>query len=166
MPDLPPDMTLARLTQWAIEAHPELEGARFSILADGWDSVALDVDDRWILKFPRHQLGVEGLRREAAVLDVVRGAVEMPVAAIALFEAPVLHSMHAKIPGVSLLPALYATLTHRRGRGIGAVLRPVACHRPGPCPGFGHRRLRPLARCRHHSPERLASPARPHQVMG
>lgn len=122
MPDLPADMTLDRLSAWARKAHPELEGARFSVLADGWDSVALDVDDRLILKFPRHQLGAEGLRREAAVLAVIRQFVQLPVPDIRLFETPVLHSMHAKLPGVLLLPEVYAGLDEDQRAGLGEAL--------------------------------------------
>jgi aminoglycoside phosphotransferase (APT) family kinase protein len=118
MPDLPPELDLLEMRARAEDAHPELAGLPMSILSDGWDSVAVDVDDRFILKFPRHAAGEAGLRHEAVVLGVIRPAVAMPLADLHLHELPVPHSLHHKLPGVSLLPALYHTLAEPVRDGI------------------------------------------------
>lgn len=108
MPDIPVHMSLERLAELTVAAHPEFAGARFTILADGWDSVALDIDDRFIVKFPRHDRAEEALRREVRSLSVIGPRVEMPVPEMRLFEAPVIHTLHRKLPGSALDPAVYA----------------------------------------------------------
>lgn len=101
---------LATLQAVIVERFPELAESAFTLLSEGWDSVAVDVDDRLIFKFPRHQSGAEALRREAAILRLVGPAVSMRVTALELFEAPQLFSRHIKIAGEHLLTAQYETL--------------------------------------------------------
>lgn len=101
---------LGMLKDVIIARFPELGAARFTLLSEGWDSVAVDVDDRLIFKFPRHAFGEKGLRREAAILDLVRNAVSMPVPNLVLFDTPTTFSRHDKIAGEHLLPAQYDAL--------------------------------------------------------
>lgn len=101
---------LARLRAIITDAFPDLAGARFTLLTEGWDSVAVDVDDRLIFKFPRHARAEEALRREAAFLAVVRPAVSMPLPLLALHEHPRLFSSHEKLKGEHLLAAQYDAL--------------------------------------------------------
>lgn len=122
MPDLPEDMPLDRLRAAVLANHPELAGARFTVLTAGWDSVALDVDDRVIFKFPRHEQGAANLRREAALLDILRPAVTLPVPTLQLLDQPVLHSRHAKLAGGYLEPAVYAALPAAYRETLGEVL--------------------------------------------
>lgn len=90
---------------------PELRGAQFTLLSAGWDSVAVDADDRLIFKFPRHSEGESGLRLEASILGLVRRHVSLRVPVLELFEAPQLFSRHEKIPGEHLLTAQYDGLS-------------------------------------------------------
>lgn len=105
-----------------IEQFPEHAGGRFSLLAEGWDSVAVDIDDRLIFKFPRHQRGEAALRREVAILDVVAPAVSMPVPRLELFEHPQTFSRHTKIAGDHLVTAQYDKLDERSRQQLGEAL--------------------------------------------
>lgn len=103
-PDLP---TLQAIVTGAF---PEIAGASFSLLTEGWDSVAVDAAGRWIFKFPRHAEAERRLRLEASVLAIVRPAVAMRVPDLTLIESPRLFSRHAKLPGEHLLAAQYDAL--------------------------------------------------------
>lgn len=89
---------------------PELRDARFTLLSGGWDSVAVDADNRLIFKFPRHAQGAEGLGLEASILQLVRRHVALRVPSLMLFEEPQLFSRHDKIAGEHLLAGQYAAL--------------------------------------------------------
>ena len=81
-----PDMTLDALRAVLVDVFPELTDAQFGLLAMGWDSVAVDVDDVWIFKFPREADAQKALVREAGLLRVIRPAVTMTVPDLVLFE--------------------------------------------------------------------------------
>jgi hypothetical protein len=91
-----------------VNAFPDLAGAVFTPQARGWDSVAIDVDDRLIFKFPRHEAARVRLAREAGLLARVRPAVSLPTPDMTLHEGPPLFSRHRKLRGEPLEPALYA----------------------------------------------------------
>lgn len=122
MPDLPQTMSLEALREATIVAHPEFAASAFSVIADGWDSVALDIDDRFIVKFPRHAKGEAALRRETALLSVIGPRVSMPVPKMTLFEAPNLHTLHEKLGGSALDPAAYALVSEAARQATGERL--------------------------------------------
>ncbi|MCA0246495.1 MAG: aminoglycoside phosphotransferase family protein [Proteobacteria bacterium] len=94
-----------------VGAFPEHESASFRLLTQGWDSVAVDVDDRLIFKFPRHEEARRRLVVEASVLDIVRPAVSLPVPHLTLHDmSSTLFSRHGKIAGEHLLTAEYEKL--------------------------------------------------------
>ncbi|MGO4831189.1 aminoglycoside phosphotransferase family protein, partial [Rhizobiaceae sp. 2RAB30] len=62
-----------------IRDFPELTDSEFRPLTAGWHSVAVDVNDRLIFKFPRHEAAQHALIKEASLLALVRPAVTMPV---------------------------------------------------------------------------------------
>lgn len=105
-----------------IDHFPDLTMGRFTLLSEGWDSVAVDVDNRLIFKFPRHPRGEAALRREASVLDLVAAAVSLPVPKLTLFETPQTFSRHEKIPGGHLLPADYDDLDEVQRQALGETL--------------------------------------------
>lgn len=105
-----------------IDRFPEHAGARFTLLSEGWDSVAVDVDDRLIFKFPRHPRGEAALRREVAILDVVAPAVSMPVPRLELFEQPQTFSRHVKLAGDHLVTAQYEALDQSARQDLGQKL--------------------------------------------
>ena len=105
-----------------VERFPELAGGQFSLLAEGWDSVAVDVDDRLIFKFPRDADGEAALRREVSILHVVGAAVSIPVPSLTLFEAPRAFSRHAKIPGDHLVTTQYDNLPETARQQLGEAM--------------------------------------------
>lgn len=109
---------LDRLVQIITSRFPELSGGRFSLITMGYDSLAVDVDDRWIFKFPKEQYAEEALQREAVVLKVIRNAVTLRVPQLELFGEPTIFSRHAKIPGNYLTAADYSTLADEQRQGL------------------------------------------------
>ena len=89
---------------------PELSNGEFSLLTAGWDSLAVDVDDELIFKFPRDQAAENSLRKEASLLRIIRPAVTIPVPALTLIPGPPLFSRHAKLRGEHLVTAEYERL--------------------------------------------------------
>lgn len=114
MTDAPP-LDPQALRAVIVDAFPDLAAGVFTPQTRGWDSLAIDVDDRWIFKFPRHAAARGRLAREAAVLAIIRPAVSLPVPHMTLHEGPPgagapLYSRHPKLPGHYLERALYAGL--------------------------------------------------------
>lgn len=93
-----------------IGRFPDLTGSRFSLLTQGWDSIAVDVDDRLIFKFPRNEIAEKSLVREISLLNVIRPAVAMPVPDIRLIEASRIFSRHQKLKGSYLETPHYERL--------------------------------------------------------
>ncbi len=93
-----------------VEVFPDLAAGVFTPQTRGWDSLAIDVDDRLIFKFPRHEAGRAGLVREAALLAIIHPAVTLPTPNMTLHEGPPLFSRHEKLRGGYLEPPLYAEL--------------------------------------------------------
>ena len=128
MPEIPAHMSLERLRELTVAGHPQFAGARFTILADGWDSVALDIDDRYIIKFPRHEVAEQSLRREVLLLSVIGPRVLMPVPHMDLHDIPVTHTIHAKLPGRALDPTAYAKVPESMRAEIGERLGQFYAH--------------------------------------
>jgi aminoglycoside phosphotransferase (APT) family kinase protein len=93
-----------------VKVFPDLAAGVFTPQARGWDSIAIDVDDRLIFKFPRHQVGRAALVREAALLAIIHPAVTVPTPDMTLHEGPPLFSRHDKLRGGYLEPPIYAEL--------------------------------------------------------
>lgn len=102
---------LAPLQAAIVAAFPEHAGSACRMLAEGWDSVAIEVDGRLIFKFPRHDAGAERLAAEAALLMVIRPAVTLPVPAATLHAGPPLFSWYPRIAGDHLLPRQFRRLS-------------------------------------------------------
>lgn len=99
-------------------AVPDLAASSFRLLAESWDSTAVEVDGRLVFKFPRHEAAAGRLRKEAALLGLVRPAVSLPVPDLVLEEGPPLFSRHAKIPGEHLLAVHYEALPQEARRRL------------------------------------------------
>jgi aminoglycoside phosphotransferase (APT) family kinase protein len=76
----------------------------------GHDSLALELGGRWILKVPLHAQAEARLRREASVLAMLQGRVNLPIPRMELHPGPPLFTRHAKLPGHHLPPFAYANL--------------------------------------------------------
>lgn len=90
---------------------PELGHSSFTLLTTGWDSVAVDVDDQLIFKFPRDEEAAHALRREASMLQVIRPRVRLPVPDLVCFEMPEVFSKHTKLRGDHLETPQYEALS-------------------------------------------------------
>lgn len=98
-----------------VRVFPDLADSTFTPQTRGWDSVAIDVDERLIFKFPRHEAARGRLVREAALLAIIHPAVSLPTPNMTLHEGsspegPTLFSRHDKLHGGYLEPAVYAGL--------------------------------------------------------
>lgn len=93
-----------------IAAFPELAGGDFYANDAGWDSLAIDVDNQLIFKFPRDRDGEDGLRQEAALLAALGPHLSINVPDMQILAGPPLFSRHAKLPGEHLLTPDYARL--------------------------------------------------------
>lgn len=93
-----------------IRMFPELAAADFQPLTMGFHSLALDVDDKLIFKFPRGNNAEQALRREARILSALRPHITMTIPDIELFEDPMLFSRHTKIKGEHLVKDQYDKL--------------------------------------------------------
>jgi aminoglycoside phosphotransferase (APT) family kinase protein len=104
----------ASLRAAIVRVFPDLAASTFTPQTRGWDSVAIDVDDALIFKFPRHEAGRTGLVREAALLAIIHPRVSLPTPNMTLHSGgdlgPPLFSRHAKLRGGYLEPSLYAAL--------------------------------------------------------
>ncbi len=101
---------------------PELASSRFELATAGWDSVAVDVDDRLIFKFPRHAVAEKALLREAQLLAVIRPQISMPVPDLRIVRGPPLFSVHEKLKGVHLVTADYDRLPEVARQRLGEML--------------------------------------------
>ncbi|MBX4869543.1 phosphotransferase family protein [Rhizobium bangladeshense] len=89
---------------------PELTASVFKLAAKGWDSMAVDVDDTLIFKFPRHLGAERALVKEAALLDIVRPSLSMAVPDMRIHDGPPIFSSHAKLEGEHLITEDYGAL--------------------------------------------------------
>lgn len=105
--------SLDTLKATIVTHFPDLTGSRFSLLTNGFDSVAVDVDDRLIFKFPRHETARQSLVREVGLLSVIRPAIAMPVPDIRLIDGPPIFSHHAKLKGEYLETPYYLRLSEQ-----------------------------------------------------
>jgi hypothetical protein len=94
-----------------LAAFPEFSESRFSVLGEGWHSIAIDVDDSVVFKFPRHDAAQQALIKEAALIAAVRPALTISVPDLRLHKGPPLFSSHEKIHGRHLLTADYDTIS-------------------------------------------------------
>jgi aminoglycoside phosphotransferase len=105
----PESADLARYRALIISRLPQLAGARFVTLAEGWDSVALE-HDGLIFKFPRNEQAQVKLKREVALLNFLRPRITMPLPQPVLFDGEEPFSQHRAIPGEKLLADDYLML--------------------------------------------------------
>lgn len=105
-----PEASLDTLKATIVTHFPDLAEARYSLLTNGFDSVAVDVDDRLIFKFPRHETARQSLVREVGLLSVIRPAITMPVPDIRLIDGPPVFSHHTKLKGDYLETPYYLRL--------------------------------------------------------
>jgi hypothetical protein len=98
---------------------PSLIAAKFKLIRAGWDSAAVDVDRTLIFKFPRKKAARKSLKREAAILAIVRPALSLAVPDLRLHEGPPLFSSHLKLKGRKLETEDYNALPEAARKRLG-----------------------------------------------
>ncbi|WP_454848787.1 phosphotransferase family protein [Rhizobium binxianense] len=102
-----------------VRLFPDLTGAAFRLMTMGWDSMAIDVDDRLIFKFPRNENAERALLKEAALLTLIRPSLSMAVPDMRIHDGPPIFSSHAKLQGEHLLAEDYEGLSGEARRRLG-----------------------------------------------
>jgi Ser/Thr protein kinase RdoA (MazF antagonist) len=105
-----------------VRNFPDLARSRFELATAGWHSIAVDVDDRLIFKFPRHEVAERALRGEAALLAAIRPRTGMPVPDLTIHDGPPIFSRHQKLKGDHLVAAEYDQLPEAARNDLAARL--------------------------------------------
>ena len=58
---------------------PELEPRTLELLGEGWDNSVWLVDGRWVFRFPRRTIALDGVEREIAVLPALAPRLPLPI---------------------------------------------------------------------------------------
>ena len=98
---------------------PELTASVFRLATKGWDSIAVDVDDALIFKFPRHQRAERALLKEAALLGVIRPSLSMALPDMRIHDGPPIFSSHTKLQGEHLITEDYDALPEEDRQRLG-----------------------------------------------
>ena len=87
--------------------YPDLAGRALRVLTGGWGSIAVDVDNAWIFKFPRDVAIADGLLAEAELLQILRPLVSLEIPHLEVKNG---FSRHAKLAGDVLTTSDYEKL--------------------------------------------------------
>ena len=117
-----PDNVPDQFRHVLVSARPDLADATFAIAGRGFDSIAVDIGGRYIAKFPEGPEAEAALRREAAILALVRPLLTMPVPDMRLIEGPPLLSLHPLLAGDVLEREHYRNLTPAERDRLGGDL--------------------------------------------
>ena len=98
---------------------PELTASVFRLATKGWDSIAIDVDDRLIFKFPRNPAAERALLKEAALLGILGPSLSIAVPDMRIHDGPPIFSSHAKIQGEHLITDDYEALPNAARQRLG-----------------------------------------------
>ena len=115
--------TLDQFRDIILGKYPDLAASTFTLATAGWDSIAVDVDDRLIFKFPRNAVAQKALVKEASLLGVIRPRVSMAVPDLRILESGRhLFSLHEKLRGEHLVTVDYDRLPEDARQHLGEVL--------------------------------------------
>jgi Ser/Thr protein kinase RdoA (MazF antagonist) len=101
------DSQLDSFRSTILQVFPDLERSSFRLMTRGWDSLVVDVDDRWIFKLPRDAAAERRLLKEASVLAIVASAVSLSVPKMSVHRQPRLFTRHEKLHGEHLVTLVY-----------------------------------------------------------
>jgi len=101
-----------------------VDAANVVRIDDGWDSIAFDVDDAWIVRVPRRPEVREELLLEAALLPRLAPQLPVPVPAIrVLSRSPEVAVAHPKLHGAPLSSRVAERLAPELGAFLAALHR-------------------------------------------
>jgi hypothetical protein len=101
--------------------YPETDPTTLRFHRSGWDSVAIESAGQ-LFKFPREADALAALRREVAILALVRRLSPLPVPDMKLHEAPKPFSEHAILPGEHLVSDQYERLSETQRDHLASAL--------------------------------------------
>jgi aminoglycoside phosphotransferase (APT) family kinase protein len=108
LPDDAAQETIDRLLQFIRTDFPDLPIGSARLIEHGWDHNAIDIDDRFIFRFPKDD--DTRLPIEIRVLEHLRGKVTLPIPRVEFVGRLAVYAGYVKIPGVVLTPELCAAL--------------------------------------------------------
>src|SRR6266480_4010423 len=82
--DVSPEMGAMMLA----DQFPQLAPVRCALLGIGWDNVALLVNDAYVFRFPRRQLGADLNETEFKLMPAIAPLIPLPVSAATFVGAP------------------------------------------------------------------------------
>ena len=101
---------------------PALDIQTLQIITHGWDSIAIDINDAWILKFPKDASSEERLRFECSILEFLQDKVSLSIPHMQLHESEYLFSQHAKLQGGLLTPHDYKQLSNEQKEQLAKII--------------------------------------------
>lgn len=81
MPEWSPEIVVgeALARRLLAEQFPELDAGSLRLAGEGWDNTAWLVDERWLFRFPRRAIALDGVGRELRVLPVLAPLLPLPI---------------------------------------------------------------------------------------
>ncbi len=116
-----------------------LDAERVTRIDSGWDSLAFDIDDAWIVRMPRRPEVRASLRQEVALLPTLAAALPVPVPQVEVLEDndETLVVIHAKLHGQTLSVALQSGPEASLACELGAFLAALHAFPGGAEAGLG-----------------------------
>ena len=95
------------------EAFPEEQITSLHFYPNTHESVVADINDEYIVKFPRPHRGVSGLNAEQGITDLLRNKVQINIPALSIQADPVVFARYPKIPGQLFDKVKFAKLSDK-----------------------------------------------------
>jgi aminoglycoside 2''-phosphotransferase len=98
-------------------------------MPSGWDNIVVDVNDRWIFRFPRSKFSERNRQREVKLLELLREQLTIPIPTYSYVARPgggdkYGFAGYKKIPGTPVTVRGYQTAwTRKLSRGLAKLLR-------------------------------------------
>ena len=121
-PEIVVDETLAR--RLLADQFPELALDSLSLAGEGWDNTAWLVDQRWLFRFPRREIALDGVGRELRVLPLLAPQLPLPVPE-PLFVGAAGPAFPWPFFGAAVIPGRELAEAQLDDRGRAALARPL-----------------------------------------
>jgi aminoglycoside phosphotransferase (APT) family kinase protein len=121
-PEIVVDETLAR--RLLADQFPELALDSLSLAGEGWDNTAWLVDQRWLFRFPRREIALDGVGRELRVLPLLAPQLPLPVPEPLFVGAPG-PAFPWPFFGTAVVPGRELAEAQLDDRGRAALARPL-----------------------------------------
>ena len=82
------------------------------------ESVVVEINRDYIVKFPRPHRGLDGLNTEQSVTDFIRHQIQLPIPALSIHGDPVIMARYPKLPGHTFDKSRYGSLSEQDKNAI------------------------------------------------